>query len=212
MFWQNGKKLKNIHTKLQKQQVTIETYLRNMSKESRNRLEWCTVHERECMSTGLLMWEKDLESRYTFLNTRHCNDFFKISLTEVKDIIGKTDSEIIAEFVHRTGKTHTFGNICTGTDAYTLDKNKKCRFWEIGYIGGKVFILDVTKAPKVENGKVVGTIGWAINNTQKECEVNSLLEVFIKSGEAMRLNPDSEDTASYLITKTLNPFNGIFPK
>jgi len=211
MFW-NGNKLKKIHIKLQKQQITIDTYLRNMSNKKRNRLEWCTVHQRECMSTGLLMWEKDLEFRYTFLNDRHCNDFFKLSLADVRSVIGKTDSEAIVDFKKRTGLAHTFGDACIGTDAYTLEHNKKCRFWEIGYIGDKIFILDITKMPLIKNSKIVGTTGWALNQSVKECEINSLLEVFIGTGEAVRLNPYSDSTASYLITKTLNPFNGVFPK
>jgi len=213
MFWKSSKKLQRIQKRLLRQQATIETYIRGMSDDvKRNRIEWCTIHQRECKSTGLLMWEKDLEFKYTFLNSRHCNDFFKSSLADVRDLIGKTDLEIISDFTERTGTTHTFGEMCVITDRYTLKENKTCRFWEIGYIGEHIFILDVTKAPLYKNLEVVGVQSWAMNQSAKECEIKALLEIFIKNNQAIRLNPEISTTASYLILKQNNPFNGVFPK
>lgn len=212
MFWKNGKKLKAIRKRLIKQQSTIESYIQGLAGDTRSRIEWCTVHQRECKSTGLLMWEKDMDSRYTFLNTRHCNDFFHMSLADVRDAIGKTDPELIANFVKRTGLKHTFGDVCITTDKFTLEAKKPCRFWEIGYIGNHIFILDVTKTPLYQGDVIIGLQSWALNQSTKECEYKSLLEMFIESGEAKRLNPDNTKIASYLIKKKDNPFNGVFPK
>lgn len=213
-FFKPNKKLEEIQISLMNQQSTINTYISKLHSKERNRVEWCTVHGRECQSTGLLMWEKDLQSRYTFLNARHCNDFFHISLADVRSLIGKTDVELVTEFIVRTGLENTFGNMCVTTDEYTLKKNAPCRFWELGYIGNKIFILDITKQPLVnKEGVVVGTRSWAINNSNKECEIKALLGLFLKTGEAVRLDRQhGQKIAAYLITKKQNPFNGVFPK
>jgi len=212
-FFSASKELKDIQSQLMEQQSTINSYISKLDSVDRNRVEWCTVHGRECKSTGLLMWEKDLNHRYTFLNTRHCNDFYHISLADVRDMIGKTDAELIPDFIKRTGLENTFGTMCVTTDQYTLDKNEPCRFWELGYIGGKIFILDVTKQPLYSKEHVlIGTRSWAINNSAKECEVKALLELFLKTGEAVRLDKQKgKKIAAYLITKNTNPFNGVFP-
>lgn len=212
-FFGPNKKLEAIQTSLMNQQSTIESYISKLNQRQRKRVEWCTVHGRECESTGLLMWEKDLNSRYTFLNTRHCNDFFHISLADVRSLIGKTDVELVKDFIQRTGLENSFGNMCASTDQYTLDKNEPCRFWELGYIGDKIFILDVTKQPLLDDsGVVIGTRSWAINNSNKECEVKTLLELFLKTGEAVRLGEQrGKKIAAYLILKKDNPFNGVFP-
>ena len=213
-FFGKSKELESIQSQLMNQQSTINSYISKLDNESRHRVEWCTVHGRECKSTGLLMWEKDLKHRYTFLNTRHCNDFYHISLADVRELIGKTDAELIPEFIKRTGLENTFGNMCVTTDQYTLDKGKTCRFWELGYIGGKIFILDVTKQPLYDtNNNLIGTRSWAINNSAKECEIKSLLELFLKTGEAIRLDKHrGKKIAAYLIVKKINPFNGVFPE
>lgn len=212
MFWTN-KKLKAIQKKLMNQQDIINSYIQQMSNKDRNRMEWCTVHQRECMSTGLLMWEKDLNHRYTFLNARHCNDFFHISLADVRELIGKTDQELIKDFNIRTGLTNTFAEMCITTDKYTLEKGEPTRFWELGYIGDSIFILDVTKRPLSKDGKTIGTQSWALNQSAKECEVKALLEILLKTGEAVRLDKTrGKRIASYVINKNINPFNGVFPK
>lgn len=206
-----SKKLKKIQKSLRIQQGIIDSYIDKMADTDRLRIEWCTVHQRECMSTGLLMWEKDLDNRYTFLNTRHCNDFFRISFSKVKSLIGKTDMELLSDFTSRTGLKNTFGDMCQGTDQYTLKINKSCRFWEMGYVGDDIFILDVTKKPLVKEGVIVGTKGWALNQSAKECEIKALLELFLKTGEAIKLNTGNERAAVYCITKVSNTFNGRFP-
>jgi len=212
MFFNN--KLRKIQKELTEQRSTINAYISELhDQKKRKKIEWCTVHGRECKSSGLLMWEKDTNLRYTFLNARHCNDFFYISLSDVKTMIGKTDEELINDFKTRTGLNNSFAEICVLTDKHTIEAGEPCRFWEMGYVGGKIMILDVTKAPIFKKGKLVGTRSWALNQSSKECEVKALLELFLDTGEAVRLDANnSTSTASYLINKKDNPFNGVFPK
>lgn len=212
MFWKN-KKLAEIQKKLMNQRDTINSHIKQLSVKDRNRIEWCTIHQRECMSTGLLMWEKDLDHKYTFLNSRHCNDFFRVSLADVRGLIGKTDQELIKDFTARTGLKNTFAEMCITTDKYTMGKEEPTRFWELGYIGDSIFILDVTKKPLIKNGKIVGIQSWALNQSAKECEIKALLELFLQTGEAVRLDKTrGKRIAAYLINKKINPFNGVFPK
>ena len=128
MFFGNGKKLKKIQTELLSQKATIESYLSELPLKNRNRIEWCTVHNRECRSSGLLMWKKDLDLKYTFLNNRHCNDFYHISLAKVRFMVGKTDKELIIDFQKRTGLKHSFGGMCKTTDNYVLRTGKELIF------------------------------------------------------------------------------------
>lgn len=205
-------RIKTIQSALQQQQVVIDSFITNMKDTPRQRMEWCTVNQRECRSTGLLMWEKDLNHKYTFLNARYCNDFFMTSLADVRDLIGKTDTEALVDFRKRTGLENSFGSVCAYTDVFTIEQNSPCRFWEMGYIGERIMILDITKRPLVQNDVVIGTVSWALNNSNKECEVKKLLEVLVDSGEATRLDVPGNQCAAYLISKLNNPFNGKFPK
>jgi len=213
VLFKKTKPIKEVQQEWEKQQSIIELLISSLSNEERNKVEWCTVRGQVCRSTGLLMWEKDLENRYTFANDRHCNDFYGISLADVRSIIGKTDSEIAIDYQKRTGITHTFGDMCQSTDEYTLSKGVSCRFWEMGYIGDKIYIFDVTKQPiRTVSNKVVGTRSWALNQSGKECEVNALLRLFLKTGEATPLSvTKGKKVAAYLITKKDDPFNGEFP-
>lgn len=210
-FLQNGKKLKTIQKDLLDQKNKIESYLSDLPVEDQRNIEWCTVHNQQCMSTGLLMWEKDLDFRYVFMNTRHCNDFFFTSFINVKNLIGKTDGEIIA--MRLKSSNNSFGQICNLTDIYTIKAEHSCRFWEMGYIDDKIMILDVTKTPIFKNGKIIGVRSWALNQSVKECEVKALIELFLKTGQAVRLDRINDvNKAAYLIYKKINPFNGIFPR
>lgn len=211
-LFRKTKSIKMIKKDLNRQQQVIQSYITQLSDRGRKRIEWCTVHGRECESAGLLMWEKDLDYRYTFLNTRHCNDFFRVSIAKVEALIGKTDAELIKEFTARTGLTNTFGDLCISTDIYTLKQNASCRFWELGYIGGKIGIFDVTKTPRYDGDVLVGTKSWALNLSNRECEVKALLELFLQSGEALRIDTkNGNETAAYLIKNKGNSFNGKFP-
>jgi len=213
-FFEKSKTLEVIQAKLLEQQDTINSYLSKLDDSSRYNFEWCTVRGMECKSTGLLMWEKDLKHRYTFVNSRHCNDFYQTSMANVRKIIGKTDDELIPEFIKRTGLDNTFAGTCVMTDQFVLDNKTSCRFWELGYIGDKIVILDITKQPLYNvNKKLIGTRSWAIDNSRIECEVHALLKLFLQTGEAIRLDTNSnKKIAAYLIKKNVNPFNGVFPK
>ncbi len=213
ILFKKTKSMAEIRSDLEKQQKAIESFIRQLSDEDRYKLDWCTVQGKPCQSTGLLMWEKDLNFRYTFANDRHCNDFYGISLVDVRTIIGKTDPEVALDFQNRTGIQHTLGDLCVSTDQYTIEHKRSCRFWEMGYIGDKIFIMDVTKQPiRTVNNKIVGTRSWALNQSNKECEVNALLKLFLKTGEATPISvTKGKRVAAYLITKRDDPFNGEFP-
>jgi len=212
LFFWKSKKLKKLQREILKQQRDIAAYMGNMEKYKGKLPEYCTLKGRECTSSGLLMWEKDLEHRYTFANMRHCNDFYQISVTKVAQIIGNTDAELIPDLIKRTGQTNTFGEMCVSTDDFTLRAGKQCRYWEFGYIDNKIVILDVRKKPKMDGDRIIGTIGWASNLSDRECEMKTLLGAYLKRGIAKRLDKiPGKGVAAYLIKKQNNLFDWKFP-
>lgn len=213
LSWLFNIKLKKLQSSIMKQQADIARYMENIDQYEGRIPEYCTINGGECTSTGLLMWEKDLNHRYTYANMRHCNDFYHLPVAKLNRIIGKTDSELISEFITRTGMENTFGEMCISTDEYALIKNKLCRFWEVGYVNNKILILDVRKQPLLdENNKIKGTRGWASNLSDRECEMKTLIEIYLKNGMAERLDiSKGKGVASYLITKQHNHFDWRFP-
>ena len=73
----------------------------------------------------------------------------------------RKDSELIQEFIRRTGKNHSFGKVCMNTDQICLQSEQKCRFIEAGVIGEEEFVLEGIKTPLLCKGKIQGTVGFA---------------------------------------------------
>ena len=132
-------------------------------------------HEFQLMSDNIpdLVWAKDLEGRYTFVNKAICEKLLIAKDTD--EPIGKTD----IYFTDRQRKLHperkdwhTFGEICVNSDEVVLKNKRPQRFDEYGNVQGKFLFLDVYKAPIInENGKIVGTVGHArIVTKEKETE------------------------------------------
>jgi len=212
-WFTNDPQITKIQEDLILQERAIKVFLQEALQHKDTMPEYCTLRQRQCASTGLLMWEKDLKHRYTYVNMRHCNDFYHLPIAHVKTLIGKTDAEAVLDFKKRTGLRHSFGAMCTSTDDITIEKAKPCRFWEIGYINGEILILDIHKQPLYENTRLIGTRGWASNLADRECEIKGLLEMFLKTGEAIPISVNEDkQVAAYRIKKKSNPFNGRFPK
>lgn len=212
--WFTGSKIKKLQSDLVKQEETITHYVESFSVNGGRIPEYCTILGGDCTSTGVLLWEKDLENKYTYANMRHCNDFYQISHADVSDLYGRTDEELINEFKHRMSTDNTFGNMCCNSDNHTLKEQKLCRFWEFGYVNAQIVILDVRKQPLFDTeNNLKGTRGWATNLSNRECEMKTLIEIYLQNGTATRLDDGSlKSSASYLITKTDNVFNWKFPR
>lgn len=120
-----------------------------------------------------LLWAKDLERRFTFVNKATCEILLKAENTE--EAIGKTGL-YFAEKARRNHKGdkdwYTFGEICEDSDLIVMNSCKPGRFDEFGNVEGKFLYLEVHKVPFFnEKGELIGTVGSARDVTrQKELE------------------------------------------
>ncbi len=115
-----------------------------------------------CDNLPELIWAKDLEGKYIFVNKSCCENLLNAKDTD--EPIGKTD----LYFAERKKNSHsenpeynTFGGICTDSDLKTIESKKQTNSDETGYIQGVYTILNVSKAPFWYNNNIIGTIGCA---------------------------------------------------
>lgn len=108
-----------------------------------------------------LLWAKDLEGRFIFVNRAICE---KLLIADgIEEPLGKTD----LFFVHRqralhpdNPNWHTFGELCVDSDQVVIKERKAQRFDEFGNVQGNFLYLDVYKAPLFdEQGVLIGTVG-----------------------------------------------------
>jgi len=124
-------------------------------------------------NTHDMLWAKDLEKNYIFVNKAICDTLLKAE--DIEEPIGKND----LYFAHRqralypdNNQWHTFGEICLDSDDVILKTKKPARFDEYGNIENKFIYLDVYKAPIWdENDQMIGVVGSArIVTKEKEME------------------------------------------
>lgn len=106
-----------------------------------------------------MMWYKDTSGNYQYVNEAIRNELFYG--LEIKDIIGRNDTELAKIFKDRVGSdNHTFGEICGNSDMIVTEKLEKQRFLEYGKIAGEDLYLEVYKAPIFNQDNVlIGTVG-----------------------------------------------------
>ena len=124
-----------------------------------------------------LIWTKDMQGRFTFVNKSVCDVLLHAKDTE--EPIGKTDM-FFAERERKLGKGrknwHTFGELCVDSDSLVLQEKRPMRFEEYGNIRGKFLYLDVSKAPIFdEKNKIIGTVGHARIVTKEKAAEKELL-------------------------------------
>lgn len=112
-----------------------------------------------------MMWGKDMDGRYIYVNNGILNGLFYNM--NYRDVLGLTDLEITAKCKLLVGdENHTFGEVCGNSDLVVLKNLKKERFLEWGLINGKEVYLEVYKAPLLNNGEVIGTVGTGRDVTE----------------------------------------------
>ncbi len=117
------------------------------------------------------IWAKDHENRYLFANQALCDTILKCS--HPKEAIGRNSSEFAAAEI-KAGHQHTFGHRCANSDVITLKRGKAGRFFEDGLIRGQYVAMDVHKAPLLDKGQIIGTVGSARDITTLKRTENAL--------------------------------------
>ena len=170
---------------------------------------YCSIRQAVCLSCGLLYWEKDTKHRYIKANAAHCITFFGVPATDVGDILGKTDIELLGAY-RKTGH-HSYGDLCYSTDEYIRTHMGKHRFFEFGAKDQHPLILDVTKEAMVDDtGTFMGTRGFALNMSSREKDALILLFQFLKDKTAWRLDPgDDPKVAAYYVKDLSRSFEAI---
>jgi hypothetical protein len=103
-----------------------------------------------------MIWIKDNDNRFLYTNDVIRE---KLLLTDCyKYPIGKTGTDIALD-IRARGIQYTAGEVCLKSDDITKEKGKPCMFLEDFVIDGKPMFLLVHKAPRYEDGEVIGTVG-----------------------------------------------------
>jgi PAS domain S-box-containing protein len=125
-----------------------------------------------------MLWAKDLEGRYIFVNNSFCKDL--LNAKDTNEPIGKTDMFFATrerQALPENPKWHTFGEICRDTDAIVLKSGTIGRFDEYGNIKGEFLYLDVIKTPlKNDMGEIIGVVGSGRNVTERKRSEQKLRE------------------------------------
>lgn len=104
-----------------------------------------------------LIWAKDLDDRFLFANKAICEKL--LMCEEQESPIGKTDL-FFAKREREKGHQHTFGEICINSDEIVKATRKQGKFLEDGKVRGEYLVLDVHKAPMLDEfGNLIGTVG-----------------------------------------------------
>ena len=112
-----------------------------------------------------MIWAKDMNNRYLFANRALCSRLLMCKSTGA--VVGKNDV-YFAELERSNGQRHTFGEVCENSDDIVKTKKKAMRFVEDGLVRGQYLVLDVHKAPLLdEKGKIVGTVGCGRDITRE---------------------------------------------
>lgn len=150
-----------IATQSRLEQVNEELLHVNEILASNNKLIADMTH-----AAGGLICRKDSEGRFLFVNEYQCVHFFRMPKTCMPDILGKTDIDIINEYIETTGKQHSFGDICMSSDEHCKKQKKRCLYVEFGNIDGQLVILKMIKTPIFRpDGQDDGVVcfGWDIS-------------------------------------------------
>jgi PAS domain S-box-containing protein len=122
-----------------------------------------------------MIWAKDMDNRFLFANRALCDRLLMCKSTEA--VIGKNDV-YFAEVERANGQQHTFGEVCENSDEIVKKKKRAMRFVEDGLVRGQYLVLDVHKAPLLdESGNMVGTVGCGRDITRERQFQKDLEEI-----------------------------------
>jgi PAS domain-containing protein/DNA-binding CsgD family transcriptional regulator len=121
-----------------------------------------------------MIWAKDMDNRYLFANGALCGRLLMCKSPEA--VVGKNDV-YFAELERANGQRHTFGEVCENSDEIVKAKKKAMRFVEDGLVRGQYLVLDVHKAPLLdESGAMIGTVGCGRDITRERKIHKDLIE------------------------------------
>ena len=123
-----------------------------------------------CDNAPDMIWAKDLDNRYVFVNKSFSEKMLGLKSTD--EPLGKTyDFYRQREQERRPADAewHTFGQYAQDVDRYTLSREEPTIFEESGNVRGKFVFLDIHQSRFVDaQGEVIGTVGCARDITERK--------------------------------------------
>lgn len=147
-----------------------------------------------------MLWAKDVEGKYLYANKALASNL--LSAKDISEPLGKNDVFFALrerEKYPNNPHWHTFGEMCFNSDEVVLDNMKTMVFEESGNVKGKHMILEVHKAPFIDNnGMLLGTIGSGRDITEEirmKRELRDKSELLIQQSKMAQLGEILESIA-----------------
>ncbi len=143
----------------------------NALRESQERSERLAIMLRLiCDNVPDLIWAKDVENRYLFVNAALCEKVLGCSSTQ--EPLGKT----FDDYVENERASHpddpewfTYGQYSQDVDRHTISRDEATTFEESGKIRGKFIHFDVHQSRFINaQGELIGTVGCARDITERK--------------------------------------------
>ena len=97
----------------------VKDYNQEITKLNKELQEMYYFLDNIITAAGGYLWAKDIEGRYIYCDRSFCEEFFGIKPAGMVCPTNKRkDSELIQEFIRRTGKNHSFGKVCIASLLY----------------------------------------------------------------------------------------------
>ena len=139
-----------------------------VSEDQSNRL--ASMLRLMCDNVPDMIWAKDLESRYTFVNKAFCE--ILLDVEDTQEPLGKTFDFFAQRERDRHPEEpqwHTLGQFARDVDLHTLGRDEPTVYEESGNVRGRLVFLDVHQARFVDaRGEVIGTVGCARDITERK--------------------------------------------
>ncbi len=123
-----------------------------------------------CDNVPDMIWAKDLEGRYTFVNTAFCEKV--LGITDAEEPVGKTYDFFVQRERSRhpdNPEWHTLGEHSMDIHQHTLNRKEPTIYEESGFIRGQFVFLDIHQARLTNlQGEVIGVVGCARDITERK--------------------------------------------
>jgi PAS domain-containing protein len=157
---------------LRKQNSELSEVLEQMLKNEERRI---LLHSLS-ITSPIMMWSKDVNGRYTYMNQALCDHLY---FGNPDELIGLDDMEIIQKHLEEWPK-HNFGALCMNTDQLTLEmdeENLPTKWYEWGVVRDTWQNVIAWKNKYYDkDGEVLGTVGLAYYVTDEVNEIKDIMD------------------------------------
>lgn len=158
-----------------------------------------------------MLWAKDLDKRYIFVNKAICDGLLKAVNTD--EPIGKTMEFFLVREQNKNPQDpdwYNFGKHSRNTDDFIMETAEAGVFDEFGTIEDKFCYMDVRKAPIMDiEGKMVGIVGSSRDVTLQKKTESELITAKERAEESDRLKSAFLANISHEIRTPMNSILGF---